>query len=446
MIHLPSPLCRSHHQISYVQDFEGKRASDLTRDLKCLRLLGALKKGCEPSAVSLRGSREDEEAATASGEKEERAGEKPLSRARAMANVEFAVSFRLRGDEETVGGTLGDSVRSDGSTETPRDWKQHERAEDERTRIIHGRGAWVNGVARSYDLRNKVLLIDEIYPEIGPGGTTATAHPTIDSSGPAENETGGAISTQGQLPDEEQLKAWRSTGGERRSYRCSRHVLDVRLLSSLLPQGEELFDQLQEFSSAFKTDLARASLDVAVDAAAALGASWRLILDGLVGEIVEDEVVREACRNERLVVVTQNTAVVVVAGVFRAAQRAVVRAGRLSSEAVLPNGGENDGTVGGNAETGPKKLGASISVASLANAVHGGNTQRASPVVVDKSVAARMRFSCTTIVSERRHTAATVVAAAVASGAREESAADSSSDVIRRNKKRRNLQYMARWT
>ncbi|CBN80035.1 hypothetical protein Esi_0022_0146 [Ectocarpus siliculosus] len=218
--------CKPH-----LQDFEGKRASDLTRDLKCLRLLGALKKGCEPSAVSLRGRRQDEEAATASGEKEERAGEKPLSRARAMANVEFAVSFRLRGDEETVGGTLGDTVRSDGSSETPRDWKQHERAEDEQIRIIHRRGAWVNGVARSYDLRNKVLLIDEIYPEIGPRGTTATAHPTIDSSGSAENETGGAISTQGQLPDEEQLRDWRSTGGERRSYRCSRHVLDLNAQS-----------------------------------------------------------------------------------------------------------------------------------------------------------------------------------------------------------------------
>ncbi|CAB1098133.1 unnamed protein product [Ectocarpus sp. CCAP 1310/34] len=445
-INLPSPLCRSHHQILSVQDFEGKRASDLTRDLKCLRLLGALKKGCKPSAVSLRGSRENEEAATASGRKEKRVGETPLSSARAMANVEFAVSFRLRGDEEIVRGTSRDRVRCDGSTETPRDWKQRERAEDEQIRIIHGRGAWVNGVARSYDLRNKVLLIDEIYPDTGPGGTTAAAHPTIDSSGPAENETGAAISTQGQLPDEEQLRHWRSTGGERRSYRCSRHVLDVRLLSSLSPHGEELFDQLQEFSSAFKTNLARALLDVAVDAAAALGASCRMILDGLVGEIVEDEVVREACRNERLAVATKNTAAVVVAGVFRAAQRAVVRAGRLSSQAVLTNGGEIDGTAGGSAETGPKELVASISVASLANAVHGGNTQRANPVVVDKSVAARMRFSCTTIVSERRHTAATVVAAAARSGAREESAADSSPDVIRRNRKRRNLQYMARWT
>ncbi|CAM9507860.1 unnamed protein product, partial [Ectocarpus sp. 13 AM-2016] len=433
--------CKPH-----LKDFEGKRASDLARDLKCLRLLGALKKGCEPSAVSLRGSREDKEAATESGRKEERAGETPLSRTRAMANVEFAVLFRLRGDEETVGGTLGDSVRSDGSTETPRDWKQHERAEDEQISIIHGRGAWMNGVARSYDLRNKVLLIDEIYPARGPGGTTATAHPTIDSSGTAENERGGAISTQGQLPDEKQLRDWRSTGGERRSYPCSRHVLDVRLLSSLSPQGEELFNQLQEFSSAFKTDLARASIDVVVDAAAALGASCRMILDGLVGEIVEDEVAREACRNERLAVATQNTAAIVVAGVFRAAQRAVVRAGRLSLQAVLTNGGETDGTAVGSAETGLKKLGASISVAILANAVHGGNTQRANPVVVDKSVAARMRFSCTTIVSERRHTAATVVAAAARSGAREESAADSSSDVIRRNRKRRNLQYMARWT
>ncbi|CAM9892025.1 unnamed protein product, partial [Ectocarpus fasciculatus] len=432
--------CKPH-----VKDFEGKRACDLTRDLKCLRLLGALKKGCEPSAVSLRGRREGAEAGTASGGRGERTTETPLSRARAMANVEFAVSFRLRGDEETVEGTSGDSARSDGSTEIPRDWK-HERAGDERNRTIHGRAAWVNGVARAYDLRNKVLLIEEIYPDTDSGGTTHTAHPTIGSSGPIENKTEGAIWTQGQLPDEEQLRDSRSPGGERRSYRCSRHVLDVRLLSSLSPEGEELFDQLQEFSSAFKTDLARASLDVAVDAAAALGASCRLILDGLVGEVVEDEVVREACRNERLAIITQNTAAVVVAGVFRAAQRAVVRAGRLSSEAVLAKGGENNGTVGGNAETGPKKLGASIPVATLANAVHGSNTQRANPVVVDKSVAARMRFSCTTIVSERRQAAATVVAAAPASGAREESATDLSSDVIRRNRKRRNLQYMARWT
>lgn len=388
---------------------------------------------------------EGEEDDAASGGKEERAAEIPLSRARAMANVDFAVSFRFLGDEKTVEDTLGDSVRSNGSTETPRDWK-HERTGDEKNRIIHGRGAWVHGVAHSYDLRSKVLHIDEIYPEIGPGGTTAAVHPTIDSSGPAENETGGAISTQRQLPNEEQLRDWRSTGGERQSCRCSRHVLDVRLLSSLSPQGKELFDQLQEFSAAFKTDLARASLDVAVDAAAALGAFCRLMLDGLVGEIVEDEVVPKAFRNERLAVVTQNTAAVVVAGVFRAAQRAVVRARRPSPEAVLANGGENDVNVGGNAETGPKKLGPSISVASLTNAVHGGNTQRANPVVVDKSVAARMRFSCTVIVSERRHTAATVAAVAAASGAREESAADLSSDVIRRNRKRRNLQYMARWT
>lgn len=364
-----------------------------------------------------------------------------------MTNVHFAVSFRLE-KEEAAERTLEDAIRSSGSNETAeRERREGEEEEEERIETGTIGGAWVEGIAHSYDVRNKVLYIDTIDLESRPRTIAgAPACSTTGNSGIADKES-VAASARTQLADEGQFGRIGTEGGKRR-HGCARHVLDVRLPSCSSPQGEELFDQLQAFSRAFKTGLARASLDLAVDAAADLGALCRLILGGFVVEILGEEIATEACRDERLAVAAERTATAAIGSVLRAAQRAVMLARRFASGRTAYRRKQSSAATNNNAETGKENLHHtrapnSSSFHETANGV-GDTSPRQYAADVDKSVAARMCFRCTTIVSERRRKALRNASAAAVSGVGVEGAAPLSSDVV--DRRRHDLQYLARWT
>ena len=423
------------------QDFEGKRSCDLTRNLKCLRLLGALKKAPEPSGLSLRTPEPGETATPLSGEEGNGTLGPPRSRARAMTNVEFAVSFRL-GKEEAAERKLGRAVRSSGEAPRVGDLEQ---AEEGRADLgAMGAAVWVEGVARSYDVRNKMLFID---PESSggdccPGAAGGAARLTADCSRTVETES-AATPAKNQPTDEGQ-----------RCRRYARHVLDVRLLSCLSSHGEELFDQLRAFSCAFKTGLARASLDVAVDAAAHLGAVCREVFDELIFEIVRDDVATEAHRSKRLAVAAQGTATAAVGSVLRAAQRAVILARRLVKRRAARRQNQSSVDVVSNNGAGEERLqrvrtpnsNAAMENSSLHTVGKGGGEPLPGhrTVIIDKSVAARMCFRCTSIVTEKRRKVPRRIVEAPAAGMGGEGAANLSSRVM--DKKRHDLQYLARWT
>ncbi|CAM9409837.1 unnamed protein product, partial [Scytosiphon promiscuus] len=434
-----------------VKDFEGKRACDLTRDLECLRLLGALKKATEPSALSLRRAKPDEAVEASDGTKQRDTAAIAWSSARAMVSVNFAVSFRRLDTEEQAGpppesvaisgGSIGTTSRpsamvGEGARNAPL-------AEGGETTVVAG-------VARAYDVRNKVLYIDEIDPPTRLGATTDTAGPRL-----AEHAIVSASAVH-KLADEKNSKG-RRTGEDQCDRRCARHVLDVTLSASLSPQGEELFKQLQAFVCAFKTDLARASLDLAVDAAADLGASCRLVLDTLVVDLLNGEVATETFEEEKLILAAKGVAVSAVAAVLRGAQRAVIArnesgSGRPRRRSFDPAATASAGSVTENGKEKLRRPGSSISVATPDQGSRGssyGDTitkRKDSAAAVDESIAERMRFSCTTIVRERRHGAPGDAVEDAAPDKVRRTATGTNSDVTRRDGRRHDLQYLAKWT
>lgn len=358
-----------------------------------------------------------------------------------MTNVEFAVSFRL-GKEEAAERKLGRAVRSSG--EAPRVGNL-EQAEEGRADLgAMSAAVWVDGVARSYDVRNKMLFIDPDASggDCCPGAAGGAARLTADCSKTVETES-AATPAKNQHTDEGQ-----------RCRRYARHVLDVRLLSCLSSHGEELFDQLRAFLCAFKTGLARASLDVAVDAAAHLGAVCREVFDELIFEIVRDDVATEAHRSKRLAVAAQGTATAAVGSVLRAAQRAVILARRLVKGRAARRQNQSSVDVVSNNGAGEERLqrvrtpnsNAAMENSSLHSVGKGGGESLPGhrTVIIDKSVAARMCFRCTSIVTEKRRKVPRRIVEAPAAGMGGEGAANLSSRVM--DKKRHDLQYLARWT
>lgn len=367
-----------------------------------------------------------------------------------MTKVDFAVSFRVEKKEGTAR-PLVDAVRFGGLNEPAERERGEEKEEKEekegkRIEIVAVGGLWVEGIARSYDVRSKVLYIDTIDPERRPG--TISAVPICSgtgNSGTAENENAMA-SARTQPDDEGQCWPIGTKGGERR-HGCARHVLDVKLLSCSSPQGQELFDQLQAFSCSFKAGLARASLDLAVDAAADLGALCRLILRDFVVEVIKQEVAAEACREERLAVAAERTATAAIGSVLKAAERAIMLRKRFALGSVGYGPDESSSVTNTNAESGKEKLHrtrASISSFSrmTANGVAGTPSGQFA-AVVDKVVAAKMSFRCTTIVNEKRRKAPRDALALEASGVGVEGAPALNPDVV--NRRRHDLQYVARW-
>lgn len=419
--------------------------------MKCLRLLGALKKASEPSAISL-GTRTPGEASTAlTVEVGDGSLGPPRNSARAMANVEFAVSFRL-GGEGANQQTLGGAVRSPRETHPVSELERGEEGRADMGAI--GTAVWMEGVAHSYDVRNKVLFIDAVGRNTcrGTAGTTA-GRPTTDCS--REIETGNDVTPARKHPaDEEQEGRGRTEGGQRRRSSYARHVLDVRLLSCLSSQGDELFDQLQAFSCAFKTGLALASLDVAVDAAARLGVICREVFSELVLEFVKEGVATEAYRNERLAVAARGIATAAVGSILRAAQRAVILARRFVSGRGARRKSPDSAAGVNNAGTGeqrPQRVRTPTSITAVQNSsphTVGKSSGESSPgqhtIIVDRSAAARIRFRCTTIVSEKRRKVPRGTVAVSVAGAGREGRANSSSGVTNIN--RRDLQYLTKWT
>ncbi|CAM9249583.1 unnamed protein product, partial [Hapterophycus canaliculatus] len=438
-----------------LKDFEGKRSCDLTRDLECLRLLGTLKKAVRPSALSMRRIKPGE-VVTANGEAEQcDIAAVARSSARAMVDIQFSVSFRRLKADQTAGPTSDGVATSIGSTETA-DRSSPGYGKEGRTAAPSedGKETLVEGVARSYDVRNKVLYIGEVgASSIMSSAIGAAAGSTASGSRSAHHENEGESSPD-KLASEECSKGRRI--GEDQCNRCSaRHVLDVELLACLCPQGDELFKQLQVFSCAFKAGLARASLDLAVDAAADLGASYRLVLDTLVVDILKGEVALEAYREEKLAAAVEVAAISVVAAVLRAAQRAIVaRSGPGRDRAKRRRLG-SAAAAGKDVETGMEKLrlarvSSSIMIPDqgFGRAVNSdtGTKRRDCALVVDKSIAARMRFYCTTIVREKRRKAPGHAEEKALPGNGRQAANGTSSDVIRRDGTRYDVQYLAKWS
>lgn len=374
-----------------------------------------------------------------------------------MINVEFAVLFR-RIPEETTRQASNSVARSVDLSDAAGRLKP-EPGEEGRTaaRSHDGNVTMIEGVARSYDVRNKVLYVDEVGESSILGATTgAAACSTARDSGSAERKIGGA-SAPTKLDGEGHSKG-RRIAEDRCHRRCARHILDVKLLACLCPQGEELFKQLQAFSCAFEEDLARASLDLAVDAAADLGASCRWVFDDFVNDLLKGEVTMDALREEKLAVSAEGAAVSAVATVLRAAQRAVIA--RCESRRGIAkirnmNFAAAAGAVGINAEIGKENLRrarARSSAVSLDQDRRRGVKRdpgakgKDGAVAVDKSIAARMRFRCTTIVRERRHKAPGGAVEGAVPGNRRQTTKGMSSEVIRHDRRRHDLQYLARWT
>lgn len=420
---------------SYVQDFEGKRACDLTRDLKCLCLLGALKKAPEPSAISLRVDTPSEAAAGASGETVHGTLCQPPSHSRAMTNIEFLVAFRpdVEGDTKQ---TLGGGAGSSGSSECPRG-SRSERGEKERIAGAAPGTGWVEGVARSYDMRNKMLFVD---PSLAGAAGHAAARST--NRGGAQGEADNPAASVSIQRANKETNGRRGAEGPQTPPCCARHVLDVRLLSCLSPRGEELFDQLRTFTACFKAGLARASLDLAVDAAADLGALCRAILGELVVEVMERDVATEACRDERLSRAAEGAAAVAVGGVLRTAQRAVILARHIAMKGIARRRRGPPATSAATNNPAGGKMHRAKSSNHVVDDSGGGDANGSrsdAAAVVDKSVATRMSFRCTAIMSERRR-------GNVERDAREggEGASRLSSGLA--GGKRPDLRYLARWT
>lgn len=265
------PLLSRIRTLPRRQDFAGKRACDLTRNLKCLCLLEALKKAPTPIALCLPVLAAPRE------------GEEPTAQTmtRTMTSVNFAVSFcQGQKSPENVVECVADVRKSAAFCV--------EEVKGERGR---GTGvAWRGGVARWFDLRNKVLYIENNSEEEGSDKTgnveASIAPPPLLAVVGREGEDGAAGDNTGAAIGR----------------RCHpRSILDVRLTCCLSPRGGELFDQLRIFSCEWKDRLARDVLDVAIDAAAELGALFRFVVLGDYTRDIVTEVAREAHYDEQCI-------------------------------------------------------------------------------------------------------------------------------------------------
>ena len=165
-----------------------------------------------------------------------------------MTSIEFAVSFRK--GASTQGSGL------DGSS------------------IIISKPAvrWTEGLARWYDVRNKVMYIDDIER---------------DNDVERDDCSGDAEAAVAAVPAQRLPCTARNDQDDGRAERAPfpRHVLDVRLVSCISPRGAELFGQLIAFSREWKEALAVDMLDLVIEAAADLGSLCGLVFDGVVADV-----------------------------------------------------------------------------------------------------------------------------------------------------------------
>lgn len=236
------------------QDFSGKRACDLTRDLECLRLLGSLKKAPTPYAISRRTlmltppRRGTDDAGATPGH--QHGGDRLLVR------VHFRVAFwqkqnKLKMDTTSqTGGILNDGGRTS----------------------VGRTGGWVEGVTRWVDLRQKVLHV--VQGDVSgkeEAETDRTPPPLLPIlEGQTETEAVGVVSCP--------------TEGVQSHHQ--RSVFDVRLLSCHSPTASLLFEQLKDYADAWKLSVASEVVEYAVNAAAELSQFARFIVDELIDDLV----------------------------------------------------------------------------------------------------------------------------------------------------------------
>ena len=263
-------------QLLAVQDFEGKRACDLTRSLECLRLLGALKKAPVPFALYV-GPR----AEAPLGRRE--ALKVPLpkdgrDKTRALISVKFSVSFRPSRADKML------QERQTPST-SPREVR------DGREDSLSGAGGtWTEGIVRWFNVRNRVMYIEDV-------GERDRRNASNDKGAPDNVDPCPYPTTDG----EDVPVSWSYDGQAISSRYQVRHALDVVLVSCLSPRGAELFSQLRAYVVTWKELLAAEMVDSAIDAAAEVGARCRLVLDEVVAEVVA-QIAQEALGEGRCAV------------------------------------------------------------------------------------------------------------------------------------------------
>lgn len=302
-----------------------------------------------------------------------------------MISIEFAVSFRKGASTHT----------SDGGNFCTTSMPKLENAE------------WAEGIARWYDVRNKVMYIDDIERDNNSG----------------DSETAAAIAPAQRLQD--------SAGNDQRVDRAEqgpfpRHVLDVRLTSCISPRGAYLFDQLKAFAREWKEALVADMLHLVIEAAADLGLMCLFVFDGFVVEVAAS-VAKDVHRSEHIAAATATVATV----------KASTKNEAFALQAALTTSPEEQEVVPTQDEGDHPLYARSTTPTSAENA----HKEHDTPVkhVVDKNTFDQLNFRCTAIITERDKSAKST-------GGSVSEKLDPSHAAIRQERTRHDRQYMAKFT
>lgn len=152
---------------------------------------------------------------------------------------------------------------------------------------------WVKGEVQCIDLRRKVLYIDNKWGiEMDVSATASNVDMCGASPQPLQPETpfsGGDVShhNHSRFTMREGDKRASDYGGDRcLGDSIPKSVLDVRLLSCLSPENQELFNQLIAFSMTWKASTALEAVELVIDNAAALGQLFRRVVDEMIDQVV----------------------------------------------------------------------------------------------------------------------------------------------------------------
>ncbi|CAN0056698.1 unnamed protein product, partial [Discosporangium mesarthrocarpum] len=227
---------------AHVKDFRGRRASDLTRNLACLRLLGALKRAPAPTAVKPQVESTNPELAVVTGP-------------RVVACVNFSIAFYRSGSTTVVNKPTTHGCHGENGVE------QKQEREGKRVKEVRG-------IAKQFDMQSKALYISEVLSIT----TTPAAETNVGMDVSTGNREGGECrdsksreerSCEGTEVCEKSLIP---NGKSCRLY--IRSVLDVKLLECLSPRGQELFTQLNDFVWRWKHTAVRTVIEDAIEEAA----------------------------------------------------------------------------------------------------------------------------------------------------------------------------------
>lgn len=281
--------------------------------------------------------------------------------------------------------------------------------------------AWVEGIARGYDVRNKILYIEKKED-----GTAIEATATVDVTDEHRNS---AVVDHWEGGKKENGPDAATT----RQHSYARGILDVRLISCASPRGEELFKQLQNFTRKWEEALACDMLGLAIDAAAIFGASCRFVLDGIASEVVE-ETVTGALHDEELAIIAAAEIAAATAALEAAKNEAKQRP--ITSIPPPTNGLKDTPT-----EADPLHQQHPQAKSSILTTTHMTETpatcKLTSTKAVDENFAAGLSFQCTVIVKEKYKAAEWIAQAGVGDQASLNSAKPPS------ERKRRDRQYLA---